>query len=121
MTLTSAPELTTLADLGHEWRHVGYNPGFGDVLIWHGDLSDRYVYKRFRFMVEKDMLILVQHRTAHGSNIFAKMAKTLNPHTTHAEVIGQMLRAARIKEADQARAHRGRRKAARAEVASADG
>lgn len=74
MTLTSAPELTTLGDLAFEWRHVATAyPGEGPH--WHGDLADANVRRRYHEMVIAGTIVIVTHRTPTGqAHTFAKLA-----------------------------------------------
>jgi hypothetical protein len=73
MTLTIAPELTTLAELAYEWRLVATT--HGRLTAWRGDLAEQAAQRRFRVMVADGRVVIVQSRgTETGDCIFAKMA-----------------------------------------------
>lgn len=74
MTLTTAPELTTLADLAFDWRHVASNPGYGVITVWHGDLNDPGVHREYQRLVQAGCIVVTTHRTATGGHLFAKLA-----------------------------------------------
>jgi hypothetical protein len=74
MTLTIAPDLTTLADLGDEWRVVATT--CGPNRFWRGDLFLREIRDRYREMVADGRIVVVQCRgTPSGDLVFAKIAK----------------------------------------------
>jgi hypothetical protein len=87
VTLTTAPELPTLAGLGFEWRLIATNPGFGETIIWCGDLGNITVRRRYLAMVFDGTIITVTHRSESGGRVFAKVGQHLNPEKIHADAI----------------------------------
>jgi hypothetical protein len=73
MTLTTAPELTTLGDLAFEWRLVATAP-LGEGPEWHGDLASVAIRRRYHEMVVANAIVTVTHRTPTHARIFAKLA-----------------------------------------------
>lgn len=95
--LTQAPELLSLSTLGYEWRRVAHNPGFGEIIIWFGDLIDGKIRNRFSAMIREGKVIVVTHRTPDGGDLFAKISKYYSAEKAHQDAIIEADRIARLK------------------------
>jgi hypothetical protein len=95
-TLTTAPEITKLSELGYEWRHVATQHGLRASPEWLGDLWDPKVCKLYKSMIFGGEIVTVQRRVPDGFLIFAKLASGV--HCAREKAEARMAKSAALSE-----------------------
>ena len=86
-TLTDAPTLERLQDLGHQPRKIGRQVGNGKW-EWYGDLSNPTEFKIFRFMRDFSTLIQLSYypdQLVRFPVLFARIADGIDPGQAYQE------------------------------------